>query len=50
MVSFHITVKFKQNKQRFSFTVRNTEPNSVPTQFCQCFKFTGWASPDEKLG
>ena len=25
----------------------NTEPNSVLTQFCQCFKFTGCVSPDE---
>ena len=52
MVSFDITAKFKQNKQGFLFTVihGNTEPNSVPTQFCQCFKFTGCVSPDEKLG
>ena len=49
MVSFDIcAVKFKQSK-RFSFTV-STEPNSVPTQSCQCFKFTRCVSPGEKLG
>ena len=49
MVSFDITAKFKQNKQQI-YIHGNTEPNSVATQFCQYFKFTGWVSPDEKLG
>ena len=45
MVSFDITVKFEQNKQRFSSTVILHQ-----TQFGQCFKYTGCVSPDEKLG
>ena len=49
MVSFDITTKFKQNKQRFLFTVILNK-NSIATQFCQYFKFPGWISPDEKLG
>ena len=50
MVLFDITVNFKQNKQRFSFTVILKQIKLVPTQLCQYFKFTGCVSPDERLG
>ena len=49
MVSFDIAAKFKQNKQRFLFSVILNQTQSQ-LDFVNVCQFTGWVSPDEKLG
>ena len=48
MVSFDITVKFKQNKQRFSFRVILNQTQSQ-LNFVNVFNLLD-VSPDRKLG